>query len=76
MKKYINWLWATSNIRKAKLNMFWAIMYLLFLIIIIHEAIADTPWALTALPLVGSMIYHQWREFRSDTKQKNIKNKT
>jgi len=75
MKKYINWLWTTSNIRKAKLNMFWAIMYLLFLIIIIHEAIVDTLWALTALPLVGAMIYHQWREFRSDTKPKEKQSK-
>jgi hypothetical protein len=70
MKKYINWLWATSNIRKAKFNMFWAILYVTFFGIIIHEAIADTSWALIGLVFPGAMVYHQWREFKSDTKLK------
>ena len=73
MKKYIKWLWVTSDIRKAKFNMFWAVMYIIFFGIIIHEAIADTPWALIGLVFPGGMAYYQWREFKSDTNNQNNK---
>ena len=44
-------------------------MYLIFLFIVIHEAIVDSPKALIGLMPVGLMMYHQWREFKSDTKK-------
>jgi|TARA_R110000787_G_scaffold196391_5_gene307733 4-hydroxybenzoate polyprenyltransferase len=70
MKKYFNWLMENSQTRKSTAKAFWALMYLIFLAIVIHEAITDSPKALLGLAPVGAMIYHQWREFRSDTKQK------
>ena len=73
MKKYIKWLWVTSDIRKAKFNMFWAVMYIIFLAIIIHEAVADTPWALLGLIPLGAMMLYQWSEFKSDTNNQNNK---
>ena len=59
-----------TKISKASFKMFWALMYLIFLFIVIHEAIVDSPKALIGLAPVGLMMYHQWREFKSDTKPK------
>ncbi len=70
MKKYFNWLMVNTKISKASFKMFWALMYLIFLFIVIHEAIVDSPKALIGLAPVGLMMYHQWREFKSDTKPK------
>jgi len=68
MKKYFKWLIANTEIRKASFKMFWALIYLIFLFIVIHEAIVDSPKALIGLIPVGLMMYHQWREFKAETK--------
>jgi len=70
MKKYFKWLKASTKIKKASFKIFWAIIYIIFLAIIIHEAVADTPWALLGLIPLGAMMLYQWSEFKSDTKLK------
>ena len=70
MKKYFKWLKANTKIKRASFKIFWAIMYIIFLAIIIHEAVADTPWALVGLIPLGAMMLYQWLEFKSDNKTK------
>ena len=70
MKKYFKWLIANSNISRAKFKIFWFIVYILMFCVVIHEAVADTPWALLGLIPLGAMMLYQWLEFKSDTKPK------
>ena len=39
--------------------------------VVIHEAVADTPWALLGLIPLGAMMLYQWLEFKSDTTDKD-----
>ena len=71
MKRYFKWLIANSKISKAKFKIFWFIVYILMFCVVIHEAVADTPWALLGLIPLGAMMLYQWLEFKSDTTDKD-----
>ena len=68
MKEYFKWLATNTRIRKATFRLLWFAAYVIFLYLIIREAVRDTPMALIGLLPLGAMMYYQWKEFKNRIK--------
>jgi|GEM_PF-4120930 len=68
MKEYFKWLIANTRIRKATFRLFWFIAYLSLAVVIVREAIIDSPWALLTFIPLGAMLYYQWKHFKNRVK--------